>query len=215
MIKVSPRGKDSASRAVAADRLPIIESFGAADRRWHDRIIGEQRGLTRQHDEECAGNSWRKTVRKIRTMNTRTALSAATILTAALLARSEAAPERHPLPVHDGFYLEADVPCGEAYTAAMLQIMGDRFESGRQLCTIKSVSRQGKSFTATDECQETSMGRKSSGKLTIVIPDDHTVVFGTKDQSMRYRYCPIPSLPASFKDAHEMVPDTPPFEQGR
>ena len=28
---------------------------------------------------------------------------------------------------------------------------------------------------------------------------------------MRYRYCPIPSLPASFKNARETVPDTPPF----
>ena len=59
------------------------------------------------------------------------------------------------------------------------------------------------------------MGGKSSGKLTIVIPDHYTVVFGTKDQSTRYRYCPIPSLPASFKDARETVPDTPPFEPGR
>jgi hypothetical protein len=148
-------------------------------------------------------------------MSTRTSLSAVAILTAALLARSEAAPARHPLPLRDGFYLETDVPCGQAYSAAMLQIMGDRFESARQLCTIKSVSQQGKSYTVTEECQETSMGRKSSGKLTIVIPNDHTVVFGSKGQSTRYRYCPIPSLPASFKDAQEMVPDTPPFEPSR
>jgi len=60
-------------------------------------------------------------------MNTRTALSAAAILTAALLARSEAASAKHPLPLHDGFYLEADVPCGQAYTGAMIQMMGDSF----------------------------------------------------------------------------------------
>src|SRR5450432_3330020 len=148
-------------------------------------------------------------------MDTRTAVSAASILAAALLARSEAAPAEHPLPLHDGFYLDADVPCGQAYSAAMMQIMGDRFESGRELCTIKSVSRNGTSFTATDECQDTSMGGKRSGKLTMVIPDDHTIVFGAKGQTTRYRYCPIPSLPASFKDAHETTPDTPPFEEGR
>jgi hypothetical protein len=148
-------------------------------------------------------------------MRTRTAVSAVTILTAALLARSEAAPATHKLPLHDGFYLTADVPCGEAYTAAMLQMMGDRFESGHDLCTIKSVTRRGNSFTVTDACQETSMGRKSFGKLTMVIPDDHTVVFGTKDQSTSYRYCPVPSLPDSFKNAQEMVPDTPPFKAAR
>jgi hypothetical protein len=148
-------------------------------------------------------------------MNTQTALAAAAILTAALLARSEAAPASRLLPLHEGFYLEADVPCGEAYTAAMLQVMGNRFESGRELCTITSVSRQGRSFTVTDACQDTSMGGKRSGKLTMVIPDDHTVVFGAKDQSTRYRYCPIPSLPDSFKDADEQVPDTPPFQAAR
>ena len=99
--------------------------------------------------------------------------------------------------------------------AAMVQMMGDRFESGRELCTIKSVSRDRYSFTVTDECQETIMGGKSFGKLTIVIPDNHTVVFGAEGNSTRYRYCPIPSLPDAFKDAHEMVPDTPPFEKAR
>jgi hypothetical protein len=142
----------------------------------------------------------------------RTALSAAAVLTVALLARSEAASAGHPLPLHDGFYLDAEVPCREAYTAAMLQIMGDRFESGDNLCTIKSVSREGRSFTVTHECQETSTGAKSAGKLTMVIPDDHTIVIGPEDDPMHYRYCPIPSLPASFKNAQETVPDTPPFQ---
>jgi hypothetical protein len=148
-------------------------------------------------------------------MNTRTAFSAAALLTATLLARSEAAPAWHPLPLHDGFYVEADVPCDEAYMEAMIQMMGDRFESGRELCTIKTVSRQGHSFTVTDECRETSIGGRSSGKLNIVIPDDHTVVFSAKGNSTRYRYCPIASLPDTFKDAHEMVPDTPPFTEGQ
>jgi hypothetical protein len=142
-------------------------------------------------------------------------LFAASVLTAVLLARSEAAPVSHPLPLHDGFYLEADVPCGEAYAAGMVQIMGGRFEAGHDLCTIESVSRHGNSFTATDECQNTITGGKRSGKLTMVIPDNHTIIFGTATQQTRYRYCPIPSLPASFKDAHEMVPDTPPFGERR
>jgi len=47
----------------------------------------------------------------------------------------------------------------------------------------------------------------------MVIPDSRTIVFGTAAQQTRYRYCPIPSLPSSFKDADEMVPDTPPFEE--
>ena len=145
-------------------------------------------------------------------MNSQRALSAAAILTAVLLARSEAATAGHPLPLHDGFYLDAEVPCGEAYTAGMLQIMGDRFESGDNLCTIKAVSREGRSFTVTHECQETSTGAKSSGKLTMVIPDDHTIVLGPEDDPMRYRYCPISMLPASFRDAKEPVPDTPPFQ---
>jgi len=145
-------------------------------------------------------------------MNSQSALSAAAILTAVLLARSEAATAGNPLPLHDGFYLDAEVPCGEAYTAAMLQIMGDRFESGDNLCTIKAVSREGRSFTVTHECQEASTGAKSSGKLTMVIPDDHTIVLGPEDDPMRYRYCPISMLPASFRDAKELVPDTPPFQ---
>ena len=148
-------------------------------------------------------------------MNARTALFATSVLTAALLARSEAEPVSHPLPLHDGFYLEADVPCGEANTAELVQIMGSRFEAGRKLCTIKSVSQHGNSFTATDECQNTTTGGKRSGKLTMVIPDSRTIVFGTAAQQTRYRYCPIPSLPSSFKNADEMVPDTPPFEERR
>jgi hypothetical protein len=175
-------------------------------------FIGRPSGLTRECGDERAGNSQQKTARKIMTIRIRTALSAVAIVTAALLARVEAAPAGHPLPLHDGFYLDADVPCGEAYSAAMLQIMGNRFELGRQLCTIKSVSRQGTSNTLTEECQETVTGRKSAGKLIVVIPNDHTIVFGGKGQSVRYRYCPIPSLPAAFKDAQETVPDTPPFE---
>lgn len=144
-------------------------------------------------------------------MNTWAALFAASVLTAALLARSEAASVSHPLPLHPGFYLDADVPCGGANMADMVQIMGDRFEAGHELCTIKSVSRHGDSYVATHECQNTSTGGKHSGKLTMVIPDDHTVIFGATAQATRYRYCPIPSLPASFKDAQETVPDTPPF----
>jgi hypothetical protein len=58
-------------------------------------------------------------------------------------------------------------------------------------------------------------GRKSAGKPTIVIPDNHTIVFGTKDQTTPYRYCPISSLPASFMNARETVPDTPLFEAAR
>src|SRR6476661_5250570 len=116
--------------------------------------------------------------RRFMRMNSQRALSAAAILTAVLLARSEAATAGNPLPLHDGFYVDADVACGEAYTAAMLQIMGDRFESGNNLCTIKSVSHEGRSFTVTDECQETSTGTKSAGTLTMVIPNNHTVVFG-------------------------------------
>jgi hypothetical protein len=144
-------------------------------------------------------------------MSTRTVLSVAAMLTAMLPARSEAATAGHPLPLHDGFYLDADVPCAEAYTAAMLQIMGDRFESGNNLCTIKSVSQEGRIFTVTHECQETSTGTKSSGNLTMNIPDDHTIVLGPEDDPMRYRYCPIATLPASFKNSQELVPDTPPF----
>jgi hypothetical protein len=150
--------------------------------------------------------------RKIMRMHSRTTLSAAVILTAALLARSEAESAGHPLPLHDGFYLDADVPCREAYTAAMLQIMGDRLEAGRQLCTIKSVSRQGTAYVVTEACQETDTGRMSPGKLTLDIPNDHTIVLGGKGRSTRFRYCPIPSLPAAFKDAQETVPDTPPFQ---
>jgi hypothetical protein len=149
---------------------------------------------------------------KVRKMCCRTVPSAAAVLTAVLLARSGAAIAGNPLPLHDGFYLDADVPCREAYTAAMLQIMGDRFESGNNLCTIKSVSHEGRSFTVTDECQETSTGAKSAGTLTMVIPDNHTVVFGPEDDPMKYRYCPISSLPATFKDSQETVPDTPPFQ---
>lgn len=146
-------------------------------------------------------------------MHLRTSLFAVPILAAAVLARSEAAPAGHPLPLHDGFYLNAEVPCGRAYTADMVQMMGNRFEAGRELCTIKSVSRHGTSFIATHECQDTITGAKRSGKLTMVIPDNHTVIFDPKAQPTRYRYCRIPSLPASFRHAQETVPDTPPFQQ--
>jgi len=139
-------------------------------------------------------------------------IAAAILLSALSLAGAEAKPAPHPLPLHDGFYLDATIPCGEAYTAAMVQIMGRRFEAGRSLCTITSVSRQGTSFALTDQCQDTSTGKKHAGKVTFVIPDEHTLIVGAKSDQERYRYCPIPSLPPSFKHAKETVPDTPPFE---
>jgi hypothetical protein len=140
------------------------------------------------------------------------AFLAALIPTVAWPAQSGAADVRHPLPLHDGFYVVADLPCGQADTADMVQIMGDRFESGRELCAITVVSRQGTRVTLAEACQETSAGTKTSGTLTVTVPDDHTIVFGAGDKATRYRYCPIPSLPSLFKDAQEMVPDTPPFK---
>ncbi len=140
------------------------------------------------------------------------AFATVVLLSALWLAGAEAKPASHPLPLHDGFYLDADVPCGEAYTAAMVQIMGERFESERDLCTIGSVSRQGTSFAVTDSCQDTSTGEKRAGKVTFVIPDAHTLIIGAKNDQVRFRYCPIPSLPPSFHHAKETVPDTPPFE---
>ena len=169
------------------------------------RFDGSFRGRAAAQD----GAEMTKQIRKI---PSRRALAAAVVLTAMLLARSEPAIAGNPLPLHDGFYLDTDVACREAYTAAMLQIMGDRFESGNNLCTIKTVSHEGRAFTVTEECQETSTGAKSTGTLTMIIPDDHTVVFGPEDDPMRYRYCPISSLPAAFKDSQETVPDTPPFQ---
>jgi hypothetical protein len=138
-------------------------------------------------------------------------VAAVFLLLAAPLAGA-AEPASHPLPLHDGFYLDATIPCAEASTASMVQIMGGRFESGRNLCTIQSVARQGNSFTVTDQCQDTSTGKKHAGKAVFVIPNDHTLIVGPKDAAQRYRYCPIPALPPSFKHANETVPDTPPFE---
>jgi hypothetical protein len=142
----------------------------------------------------------------------RPAFAAVFLLSGIGLAVAETKPESHPLPLHDGFYLDADVPCGEAYTAAMVQIMGERFEAGRNLCTIRSVARQGTSFAVTDQCQDTSTGKTHAGKITFVIPDAHTFMIGAKDDQQRFRYCPIPSLPQPFAHAKETVPDTPPFE---
>lgn len=151
----------------------------------------------------------------IPTMRLRTAATAAAILATALLARADAAPARHPLPLHDGFYLNAEVDCGEAYLEAMLQVMGDRLEAGRDLCTIKSVSRRGTTFTLKERCQETDTGKTSPATLTLVVPDDHSLVLGRKAKTTRFRYCPVASLPGSFKDVDETVPDTPPFEEDR
>jgi hypothetical protein len=148
-------------------------------------------------------------------MNFQTSVIAVSIVSAAALASTSANPDGNRLPLRMGFYLAADVPCGEAFSAAMVQIMGNRIEAGRELCTIKSLSRHGTAFTATDECQDTTTGAKRLGKMKMVISDDHTFVFGATTHSTRYRYSPIASLPASFKDAQEMVPDTPPIQEPR
>jgi hypothetical protein len=139
-------------------------------------------------------------------------VAAVFLLSAASLAGAADKPASHPLPLHDGFYLDATIPCGEADSASMVQIMGGRFESGRNLCTIQSVARQGNSFTVTDQCQDTGSGKKHAGKAVFVIPNDRTLIVGAKDAAQRFRYCPIPALPPSFKHANETVPDTPPFE---
>jgi hypothetical protein len=55
------------------------------------------------------------------------------------------------------------------------------------------------------------MRRAEEARLRVA-PCRLSYYLGAKDQSTRYRYCPIPSLPTSFKDACETVPDTRSFE---
>jgi hypothetical protein len=55
------------------------------------------------------------------------------------------------------------------------------------------------------------MRRAEEARLRVA-PCRLSYYLGAKDQSTRYRYCPILSLPTSFKDARETVPDTRSFE---
>jgi len=112
---------------------------------------------------------------RLQRMNRRSYFIVASIVSVATLAPTGAAPNGNRLPLRVGFYVAADVPCGEAYTAAMVQIMGDRIEAGGELCTIRSLSRHGTSFTATEACEDTTTGAKRSGTMRMVIADDQSL----------------------------------------
>jgi hypothetical protein len=142
-------------------------------------------------------------------------LKAFAVTRAAPSAQTVPAPTGTKLPLHPGYYVNAEAPCAEASQAIVIQFTGTAFEAGSDLCTINGVTHQDTSYTVTERCEEQTTGKTRSMTATIAIPDSGTFVTSTKSTATRYRYCPIRSLPASWKNAKETVPDFPPFDKGR
>jgi hypothetical protein len=140
---------------------------------------------------------------------------AAILPMAAQPAQTVPAPAQTKLPLHPGYYVNADAPCAEASQAIVIQFTGTAFEAGSDLCMIDSVAHRDASYTVTERCEEQTTGKTRPMTAAIVIPDSGTFVTGPKGAATRYRYCPIPSLPESWKNAKETVPDFPPFDKGR
>ena len=130
------------------------------------------------------------------------------------LAQAASAPAETKLPLRPGYYVNSDAPCGEASQAIVIQFTGTAFEEGSDLCVIDGVARNGTSYTMTEKCQEQTKGKKHTANATIVVPVSDTFVTQSRGGTMRYRYCPISSLPASWQNSKETVPDFPAFGQG-
>ena len=139
---------------------------------------------------------------------------AATISTTTPLAQATPAPAETKLPLRPGYYVNSDAPCGEASQAIIIQFTGTAFEEGSDLCAIDGVTRNGTSYTMTEKCQEQTKGKRHTANATIVVPDSDSFVTGVGGGTTRYRYCPISSLPASWQNSKETVPDFPAFGQG-
>ena len=153
-------------------------------------------------------------------MTSQIAVLAVILLTTATVAYSapvsvEASSTGARLPLHPGFYVESDVPCAEAFQAAIIQFTGKEIEAGSDLCAITKIARLGKSYTVTERCQEQTDGHWHSDRGTIVIPNSRAFIAGTKTTAQRFRYCPILALPESWKNSKETVPDFPPFGGSR
>jgi hypothetical protein len=139
---------------------------------------------------------------------------AATIPATTPLAQDTPAPAATKLPLRPGYYVNSDSPCGEANQAIIIQFTGTAFEEGSNLCVIDAVAREGTSYTMTEKCQEQTKGKKRTANATIVVPDSDSFVTRVAGGTTRYRYCPISSLPASWQNSKETVPDFPAFGQG-
>jgi hypothetical protein len=113
-----------------------------------------------------------------------------------------------------GYYVNSDAACGEAYQAIVIQFTGTAFEEGSDLCAIDGVARDGTSYTVREKCQEQTKGKRHTANATIVVPDSGAFVTRVAGATTRYRYCPISSLPASWQNSKETVPDFPAFGQG-
>jgi hypothetical protein len=139
---------------------------------------------------------------------------APTISATTPLAQTTPAPAETKLPLRPGYYVNSDVACGEAYQAIVIQFTGTAFEEGSDLCAIDGVARDGTSYTVTEKCQEQTKGKRHTANATIVVPDSGAFVTRVGGATTRYRYCPISSLPASWQNSKETVPDFPAFGQG-
>jgi hypothetical protein len=130
------------------------------------------------------------------------------------LAQATPAPAETKLPLRPGYYVNSDAPCGEASQAIVIQFTGTAFEEGSNLCAIDGVARDGTSYTMTEKCQEQTKGKWYTANATIAVPDSDAFVTRVGGGTTRYRYCPISSLPASWQNSKETVPDFPAFGQG-
>jgi hypothetical protein len=139
---------------------------------------------------------------------------AATIPATTPLAQATPAPAATKLPLRPGYYVNSDAPCAEANQAIIIQFTGTAFEEGSDLCVIDGVTHDGTSYTMTEKCQEQTEGKKRTANATIVVPDSDSFVTRVAGATTRYRYCPISSLPPSWLNSKETVPDFPAFGQG-
>ncbi len=116
------------------------------------------------------------------------------------------------LPLHPGFYVNAKAPCGEMYQAAMIQFTGTAFQEGPQLCHLVSLSHQGSIYKIAQHCQDQQSGTWSREKGSMVIPDRFTFLNSVKSDAIRFRYCPLSSLPGDWKGTKETVPNFPAYQ---
>jgi len=142
-------------------------------------------------------------------MNLKAMVALAAVALPASLPPAAAAPK---LPLHPGFYVESDVPCGEMYQAAMIQFTGTAFEEGPELCRVVAVSHRGSVYRIAQRCQDQMSGTRSRQKGAVAIPDRFTFLNSVKSDATRFRYCPLSSLPGDWKGTKETVPNYPAYE---
>lgn len=106
------------------------------------------------------------------------------------------------LPLHPGYYVNAQIDCGAADNSSLYLVRRDGISSAAATCTISLINQTGPTrYEVTDNCTELASGSEL-GEATVLydIPDDRSYGYidGETVVGMN-RYCAQDDLPEPFR----------------